>query len=186
MAKKFITHFPTLNYSVVAEPFDYDVEYVIYEIAQVIKGTPNEYLYKNDIDQFVPITEAEKRITGYVKWDGCSNWNLDQLNVMSHFCDRQGLINLGKILSECYDMTKELCRKWKGEDSKLDNPKNIQEIRQNVVSISEWLKVDAPGVKMDVADIDETIPADLAREFSYILLKSANIESPYSCPLCQS
>ncbi len=41
-------------------------------------------------DDFV-ISDEELRLSGYVKWDGCSNWDYHTENDMAHFCDVEGL-----------------------------------------------------------------------------------------------
>lgn len=41
--------------------------------------------------------------TGSVKWDGCSNWNLN-----IHFCGKDETIMFGKLMSELYVWASEL------------------------------------------------------------------------------
>ena len=46
---------------------------------------------------------------GFVKWDGCSNWQIDaQDHVMLHGCSRDDLFRIGAILAACWDWAAEL------------------------------------------------------------------------------
>lgn len=82
--------FTELGFRVIASPHDYHVDYQIYLL--------------NDLDD-------EIELGGHVKWDGCSNWTTNE-DCMYHACSRQDIINIGLILAECYDWTKELCPNW--------------------------------------------------------------------------
>lgn len=49
-------------------------------------------------------------IAGYVKWDGCSNWNFPSTNdCMFHGCERSDLTDFGELMAICRDMTCDLC-----------------------------------------------------------------------------
>ena len=81
-----------LGFTIFAKPDDYSVEYEVFEL---------------------PFQEAAPFVHGHVKWDGCSNWYFDaQDSCMIHGCDKDDLLNLGKVLGACWDWTKELCPKW--------------------------------------------------------------------------
>ena len=41
--------------------------------------------------------------SGFVKWDGCSNWSFHQDTHMHHACRREGLTAVGDILARCWD-----------------------------------------------------------------------------------
>lgn len=66
------------EYRVMAEAYDNYVEFII--------GEDNGYGFMED-----PI------MTGHIKWDGCSNWKLEQPLDQFHFCDHKE--ELGKITS---------------------------------------------------------------------------------------
>ena len=65
-------------------------------------------------DPVESIGAADVFAHGFVKWDGCSNWTINEAGwgVMLHACDKEGLTRIGLILGECWDMTRELCEKW--------------------------------------------------------------------------
>lgn len=46
--------------------------------------------------------------TGYVKWDGCSNWTFYTESCMHHACSHGMLIDIGDILGKCWDASKQL------------------------------------------------------------------------------
>ena len=112
-------HFEDLGFFVTAEPFDYYVEFKIYQVEGVMEnGQPlfhqlGAISYPAPVDQ---IEEAEIYASGSVKWDGCSNWRFDEQDrVMLHGCNKDHLLNLGKILAECWEMTADLCPNWLGD-----------------------------------------------------------------------
>jgi len=117
--QKIIRHFKDLGYTVIAYPEEYFVKYDIYEIdCEDSDGAPNFHKAGSPIhpDPVKNIEDAEKYLNGDVKWDGCSNWFFDeQERGMLHGCDRNDLLNIGKIMASCWDLTKELCPKWDGE-----------------------------------------------------------------------
>ncbi len=113
-------YFKDLWYYVVAEPGEYKVEYKIYEVeGQGKDGDPffhraGEASHPSSGE--VALADAEIYAQGHVKWDGCSNWNIDeQERVMLHFCTKEQILNLGRVMAECWDMTAELCEHWDGE-----------------------------------------------------------------------
>lgn len=62
---------------------------------------------------------------------------------------------------------------------------NEQVAREMIEKIGKWLSEGAPGAIIDY-DVDETVAADLAREFASSLLKDAKADGIGGCPLCQS
>jgi hypothetical protein len=106
-----IKHFDELDFSVIAEPSTYHVDFKIYEIVGVFDDGQRDFSGETDIK------EAEVFLSGSVKWDGCSNWTFDEQDrgVMIHGCDKNDLLRIGKIMAECWEWTKELCEKWDGD-----------------------------------------------------------------------
>lgn len=78
------------TFQVIAEPKDHCVEFTIYK----------EYLPPR----------LDPLITGYVKWDGCSNWDFpsDGCTHPLHFCGKQDSIEFGEFLGKLYDWAAEL------------------------------------------------------------------------------
>lgn len=59
------------------------------------------------------IGKARLYLSGHVKWDGCSNWNFDaNEDCMLHFCEREQLVNIGKLLAWMYDYTEKNLEKF--------------------------------------------------------------------------
>lgn len=115
--EKIVRIFKDIDYAVVVTPGAYSVDYVIYEIVGLSHpGEVPVYHGSDPSDEMSTtenIDEASPFAHGSVKWDGCSNWDFDELQrVMLHFCERASLIHLGEILATCWDMTKEFCSKW--------------------------------------------------------------------------
>lgn len=103
-------------FTIVATPHEFRVEYIIYEILG--RCEDGEVLWHKDgascsMDQADGLEDAEVFISGQVKWDGCSDWNFDaNEGCMIHMCDKDGLVSIGRVMAECWDMTKELCTNW--------------------------------------------------------------------------
>jgi hypothetical protein len=104
-----IKHFPEqeISFSVIATIHENScsVEYKAYKIVS-IGDAKNEFYYR---DNEANIALAKPYLTGFVKWDGCSNWRFDeQEECMLHCCSRDGLNRFSKIMIICWDWTKEL------------------------------------------------------------------------------
>jgi len=111
--------FEDLWYYVVAEPTDYHVDFKIYVIeGRKEDGTPlfHEKGKRSSPAPVDKLVDADVYAHGGVKWDGCSNWSIDELDrCMLHFCSKQQAQDLGLILGECYNMARTLCPKWDGD-----------------------------------------------------------------------
>ena len=111
-----IRHFNEIGFSVVIKPHEYRVHYDVYaHDGEYEDGTP--VLHKKGADTFpspaASTEDAEIYMNGDVKWDGCSDWEIDENDrCMLHGCDKDDLLNIGKIMAECWDMTKDYCKKW--------------------------------------------------------------------------
>lgn len=94
------------GFTVRATKTEYNNEFYIYEIAG---EAPDGKLYYNRKgysslpDPVETLGEAEVYAFGNIKWDGCSNWQFDDVGGMLHFCSRDQLLNVGKILATCWD-----------------------------------------------------------------------------------
>lgn len=112
MSNELIKHLDNLGCSIVAKPDEYHVEYEIY--AHEGYGYNDDdvhYYHKKGADSFDPVPDyhdAEYVFKGSVKWDGCSNWDLNPIDCQFHGCSKEHLINIGLILGEAWEWTKEL------------------------------------------------------------------------------
>jgi hypothetical protein len=110
--------FKDIEFVVLAElepQYECSVNYTIYDIlGEESNGTL--LFQKAGCDSTEPIedmAQAEIFAHGSVKWDGCSNWELDiQKYCMIHACSRFDLERIGCVLARCWDMTAELCLRW--------------------------------------------------------------------------
>ena len=116
MMKHSTKHFKDLGYFVVAEPHPYFVDYKIYQVEGVLASyepifhRAGSRSYPDPVDTF---DESEVYVSGSVRRDGCSNWHFDEQDrAMLHGCTKFDLLNLGKILAECWEMTSDLCPNW--------------------------------------------------------------------------
>jgi len=110
--------FKEIDFVVVAElepQYQCSVSYTIYEIF----GTQTDgiLLFQkaecNGMEPIEDLAQAQVFAHGSVKWDGCSNWEIDaQKDCMLHGCGRADLERIGTVLTRCWDMTAELCPKW--------------------------------------------------------------------------
>lgn len=46
-------------------------------------------------------------LSGGIKWDGCSNWNFNDKQVMIHFCGRSDATSIGRLIDHLYQIAKE-------------------------------------------------------------------------------
>ena len=55
------------------------------------------------------LEEADVVTRGFIKWDGCSNWRLQEPNPMKHFCGASDLASFHVALQRAYEIAyKEL------------------------------------------------------------------------------
>ena len=100
------------EYEIKAAPKSHHVDYEIYE--------------ENDCCN--PHEPVKPIISGFVKWDGCSNWDFPSTkDCMFHGCERSDLTDFGELMAICHDMTCELCE---NADSDLFLPQN-DEVEQH-------------------------------------------------------
>ncbi len=78
-----------------------------YNVAADVHGSSVEFhVYKDD--------EVDHLFSGFVKWDGCSNWDFHSFNERVgcthplHFCSKEDAIEFGIFLGKLYDWTAEL------------------------------------------------------------------------------
>jgi hypothetical protein len=76
--------------------------------AEVHESSVEFHIYKDD--------DTDYLFSGYVKWDGCSNWDFQSFNERVgcthplHFCSKEDTIEFGVFLGKLYDWTAELIK----------------------------------------------------------------------------
>lgn len=53
-------------------------------------------------------SSTEPFMIGFIKWDGCSNWDFFDKHCPLHFCTKSQARNFGELLAGMYDMALEL------------------------------------------------------------------------------
>lgn len=108
-----IKHFEDLGYTVVMEKLDHLCKFNILKIDHIDEYDGDDEQIENELfyekknssnDYTTKIENAVVFMGGYVKWDGCSNWKVDNDGVLIHGCSSTDLLNIGKILVECHNM----------------------------------------------------------------------------------
>lgn len=104
------------QFTVTARVFEYHIAFKIYRlVALKAENRPFWPIIggKGSGDWTDDLSKAEMFAHGDVKWDGCSNWYIDEQEVvMIHGCSRKCLTSIGEVLAFCWDKTEELCLKW--------------------------------------------------------------------------
>lgn len=100
------------GYTICCELHKLRVEFHVFQIVGWLKEDAQRLLYlkKDSIDPYETVEEimnAEKCIHGYVKWDGCSNWDFHTDEVLMHFCGRRAAMAFGKVLDRMYQIARE-------------------------------------------------------------------------------
>ena len=106
-------HWDDIAYTVTAEYKSHSVDIEVFSHVGVMEN--GEHLFDlGDCNTTDDITEAIPAFTGFVKWDGCSNWDLSSPDgVMFHACDQETLRDVGELLSRCYGLGANL-PSWEG------------------------------------------------------------------------
>ena len=99
MVLYMIKYFKT--FKIVIKPYKSYVKY------NILKGTFDEYTRNFVTDSSLPV------IIGRVQYNGCSHWDFDTGLVLYRGCSKEDLLNIGKVLAYCWDLTKSYCPKGK-------------------------------------------------------------------------
>ena len=108
-----IKHIREFGFTIVATPRRHSVDYVIYEHEGYTSAGDPLFHERGALMAPKPvetIEESEPYLHGSVKWDGCSNWHIDEQDRnMIHGCSKEDLTRIGCILGVCWEWTKDLC-----------------------------------------------------------------------------
>lgn len=112
-------HWHDIWFSAIATVAETRVKIKIYEI-EGYSGN-HETIYWKALDSngtTDDITQAKVFMDADVKWDGCSNWLINEMTegVYSHCCSREDVVHLGEMLKRCFDISRELVPSWKEND----------------------------------------------------------------------
>ena len=59
--------------------------------------------------------EDDLYLDGFVKWDGCSNWTFHRENHMKHFCGKEQVQEMTRLLEYLYDEAPGFIPGWSGD-----------------------------------------------------------------------
>jgi hypothetical protein len=93
--------------------FDAHEHYVNVRAFTIYKMSDGSYEYQDAEAHSSPspvadIDKAETFVRGSIKWDGCSNLEFNDDEVMLHFCSKEGAMNVGVLLGRLYDVAREM------------------------------------------------------------------------------
>ena len=88
---------------------EFQLKGTTYQVSAEIDGSSVAFhVYEDD--------DTDYLFSGYVKWDGCSNWDFQSFNARVgcthplHFCSKEDAIEFGVFLGKLYDWTAELIK----------------------------------------------------------------------------
>lgn len=93
------------------------IEFVVAKvIGHAVDGAEELPLYSTEAcgttGQF---DEAEKSLSGSIKWDGCSNWDFHTEACAAHFCGRKDAVGIGRLMGHLYDLAAGNLLLWDAE-----------------------------------------------------------------------
>lgn len=97
MTNPTLQHMPEIGYTIAWTPEETIINFEIYELCEE----------EDTIEGMNPA------VSGWVKWDGCSNWKFfPDSNGRCHFCDVREIVDLQLAMSNCYEITKKNLPTW--------------------------------------------------------------------------
>lgn len=105
-----------IGFIALAEPDDYNVKFIVYELYGTDTNGLPLYIKNNAINDYTEeLREAKVFLDGNVKWDGCMNYKFGGgCNVYEHVCSRGDIKDVADMLLRCYDLGERLCSHWEG------------------------------------------------------------------------
>lgn len=93
------------------EVYEYSLDVEVYNIYYL--NTDGTFKLRSEDDIPVDdVKEAGALFRGFIRWDGCSNWDFLTQNCMMHFCGKEGIIAHGKLLEALYDLASQKIPNW--------------------------------------------------------------------------
>ena len=118
---RYIQHSEKLEFTIVADVYEYYVDFTIYEIKGYKKVDSGEIpiwglLLPDGSFSFVEsLNEAEPYLHGRVRYSGISDWYFDEQDrVMLQGSSREDLQRWGDVAALCWDWAEKLCPNWTG------------------------------------------------------------------------
>lgn len=87
------------------QQLEYHMDFKVYAVTGIIEGELKEGRYVFGDNFTKTHVESEVFCSGFVKWDGCTNFDFDAQEECSlHTCDKEGLVNIGVMLGRVFDL----------------------------------------------------------------------------------
>jgi hypothetical protein len=106
------------DYGIVTVPDSHTIEFTVKEITgEHIEGAgimPGAWLYGAN-GETSDFDAAEPFLTGFIKWDGCSNWDFHSRDCMIHFCGRKHATSIGRLMDRLYQIASERMEHYDAE-----------------------------------------------------------------------
>lgn len=97
------------------EEYDHVVGFKVYQIYKLgDRLVADRKNAQSTPDSVETLEEAKVFLSGSVKWDECSNFNLGN-DGYYHFCSKQEAVNVGVLLGRLYDWAARLIPNWDGD-----------------------------------------------------------------------
>ena len=102
----------TIHYEVYSHRVEFEVYNIMGFQQTEFTGKCDTPMYeavnaRSSDDTTIDIADAEIFIKGWIKWDGCSDWDFCTTDCMMHACDSSEMIRLGDLFQELYRLTDE-------------------------------------------------------------------------------
>jgi hypothetical protein len=103
-----------IGYTIKADYKEYHIDFYVYRnMTYGLDADENDsvvWLKKNGTwqEETSNIEEAETYVHGFIKWDGCSNWEYNKdSDIMIHFCGSNEAEFAAKVIPLCYKIASE-------------------------------------------------------------------------------
>jgi len=101
-----------IGYTIQAEYKEHVINFIVYRNMTygLSEDEPVSWLKKGGgwQEETSIIEEAEDYVHGFIKWDGCSNWEYSKdTDIMIHFCGSNEAEFAAKVIPLCYKIASE-------------------------------------------------------------------------------
>lgn len=99
------------------DPERRDVSFKVFRLHDLWNYVTHDERWEYDADDATwvnAMNHGKPLLTGWVKWDGCSDWNPGEGFWCYRGCEREHLINLGVALARCWDEAANAIPTWDG------------------------------------------------------------------------
>lgn len=100
------------KYLIVIDNTTYEcvINFTIYVNCAIPESRDTPFFHQKDADipGFTEKTEeAEVFLDGAIRFDGCSNWDFNNVTGATHFCGKDDAISLGRLMEYLYNLAEK-------------------------------------------------------------------------------